>query len=142
MPWSKPMRTGRSLIRLAFDSAQEPGDLTYGAFGRTHLITHLLASADPLDEVQQEAEAGLDFARQARFGLVVHRITAQLQLIRSLRGLTPICCRFDDAEGLQGAERRIDQRSLGVTRTRFQLSPSAGASPRRRFGLGPGLIPR
>ena len=63
----------------------------------THLVTHLLASGDPLDEVQREAEAGLDFARQARFGLVVDRITGQLQLIRTLRGLTPIFGRFDDA---------------------------------------------
>ncbi len=97
MPWSKPIRTSRSLVRLAIDAAQEAGDLTYGAFGRTLLVTHLLASGDPLDEVQREAEAGLDFALQARFGLVVHRITAQLQLIRTLRGLTPLFGRLDDA---------------------------------------------
>ena len=97
MPWTKPIRSGRSLMRLALDAAQEAGDLTYAAFSRTHLVTHLLASGDPLDEVQREAEAGLDFARQARFGLVVDRITGQLQLIRTLRGLTPIFGRFDDA---------------------------------------------
>ncbi|HEY4883303.1 MAG TPA: GAF domain-containing protein, partial [Myxococcales bacterium] len=97
MPWTKPIRTSRSLLRLALDAAQEAGDLTYAAFGRTHLVTHLLASGDPLDEVQREAESGLDFARQARFGLVVDRITGQLQLIRTLRGLTPIFGHFDDA---------------------------------------------
>jgi PAS domain S-box-containing protein len=97
MPWTKPMRTGRSLMRLALDAAQEAGDLTYAAYCRTHLVTHLLASGDPLDEVQREAEAGLDFARQARFGLVVDRIIGQLQLIRTLRGLTPIFGPFDDA---------------------------------------------
>ena len=97
MPWTKPIRTSRSLMRLALDAAQEAGDLTYAAFGCTHLVTHLLASGDPLDEVQREAEAGLDFARQARFGLVVDRITGQLQLIRTLRGLTPIFGPFDDA---------------------------------------------
>jgi PAS domain S-box-containing protein len=97
MPWTKPIRTSRSLMRFVLDAAQEAGDLTYGAFGHTHLITHLLASGDPLDEVQREAEAGLDFARQARFGLVVDRITGQFQLIRTLRGLTPIFGHFDDA---------------------------------------------
>jgi len=97
MPWTKPIRTSRSLMRFALDAAQEAGDLTYGAFGRTHLVTHLLASGDPLDEVQREAEAGLDFARQARFGLVVDRTTGQLRLIRTLRGLTPIFGHFDDA---------------------------------------------
>ena len=38
--------------------------------------------------MQREAEHGLDFARKARFGLVVDIITAQLGLIRTLRGLT------------------------------------------------------
>src|SRR5258705_7947057 len=97
IPWTKPIRTSRSLLRLALDAAQEAGDLTYAAFARTHLVTHLLACGDPLDEVQRQAEAGLDFARQARFGLVVDRITGQLQLIRTLRGLTPIFGSFDDA---------------------------------------------
>jgi len=94
-PWTKPIRAGRSLLRLALDAAQEAGDLTYEAYARTHLVTHLLASGDPLGEVQREAEAGLDFARRARFGLVVDRITGQLQLIRTLRGLTPIFGLFD-----------------------------------------------
>jgi PAS domain S-box-containing protein len=97
MPWAKPIRTGRSLIRLSLEAAQEAGDLTYGAYARAHLVTHLLASGDPLDEVQRDAEAGLDFVRQARFGLVVDRITGQLQLIRMLRGLTPIFGSFDDS---------------------------------------------
>ncbi|HTP62615.1 MAG TPA: AAA family ATPase, partial [Burkholderiales bacterium] len=97
IPWTKPIRTGRSLVRRAFDVAQESGDLIYAAYSRTHFVAHLLASGDPLGEIQQQAEAGLDFARQARFGLVADRIAAQLQLIRTLRGLTPIFGRLDDA---------------------------------------------
>ena len=97
IPWTQPIRTGRSLVRRAFDVAQESGDLIYAAYSRTHFVAHLLASGDPIGEIQQQAEAGLDFARQARFGLVVDRIAAQLQLIRTLRGLTPIFGHFDDA---------------------------------------------
>ena len=37
MPWTKPIRTSRSLMRFVLDAAQEAGDLTYGAFGHTHL---------------------------------------------------------------------------------------------------------
>jgi PAS domain S-box-containing protein len=107
MPWTEPLRSTRSLIRLALDAAQEAGDLTYAAYSRTHLVTHLLASGDPLDAVQLEAEAGLGFARQARFGLVVDRITGQCQLIRTLRGLTPLFGCFDDA-GFD--EARFEQR--------------------------------
>ena len=106
LPWTKPIRMSRSLLRRALDAAQQAGDPIYGAFIRTHLVTHLFASGDPLDEVQKEAEAGLDFARRARFGLVVDRIMGQLQLIRMLRSLTPTFGRFDDA-GF--AEERFEQ---------------------------------
>ena len=96
-PSMRHVRTGRPLARHAFDTALQAGDLTYAAFSCNGLITQLLASGDPLAEVQREAEVGLDFARQARFGLVVNLITAQLQLIRTLRGLTPAFGCFDDA---------------------------------------------
>jgi PAS domain S-box-containing protein len=95
--WTRHVRTGRPLLRRAFDAAQQAGDFNYASFSRHHLVTHLLACGDPLAEVQREAEAGLDFARQARVDLAVDRITGQLQLIRTLRGLTPEFGCFDDA---------------------------------------------
>jgi len=95
--WTRHVRTGRPLLRRAFDAAQQGGDFNYASFCRHHLVTHLLACGDPLAEVQREAEAGLDFARQARVDLAVDRITGQLQLIRMLRGLTPEFGSFDDA---------------------------------------------
>ena len=62
----------------------------------TKLITNFLTVGDPLAEVQPEAEKGLAFAQRVRFGLVVDIITAQLGLIRTLRGLTPKFGCFDD----------------------------------------------
>jgi PAS domain S-box-containing protein len=106
IPWTKPIRAGRSLVRRAIEAAQEAGDLTYAAYSGTHFVTHLLASGDPLGDVQREAEAGLDFARQARFGLVADRITGTLRLIQTLRGLTPVFGVFDGA-GFD--ERRFEQ---------------------------------
>ena len=47
---------------------------------------------------QRQAENGLEFARKARFGLVIDVITAQLGLIRTLRGLTPKFGSFDDGQ--------------------------------------------
>ena len=102
IPWTQPIRTGRSLVRRAFDAANKLGDLTFAAYSRDNLITNLLASGDPLSDVQREAEAGLDFARKARFGLVIDRITTQLRLIRTLRGLTPEFTSFNDAEFDEG----------------------------------------
>ncbi len=102
IPWTQPIRTGRSLVRRAFDAANKLGDLTFAAYSCDNLITNLLASGDPLGDVQREAEAGLDFARQARFGLVIDRITTQLRLIRTLRGLTPEFASFNDTEFDEG----------------------------------------
>ena len=97
LPWTQPIRSGRSLVRRAFDVATRLGDLTYAGYARSMPITHLLATGEPLGDVQREAEAGLEFARQLRHGLVVDIITAQLRLIRTLRGLTPDFVSFNDA---------------------------------------------
>jgi len=96
MPWTRHVRTGRDLVRRAFDVANRFGDLTFGAYSCNNLITNLLAAGDALAETQVEAEKGLEFARNARFGLVIAIITAQIQLIRTLRGLTPAFGCFDE----------------------------------------------
>jgi PAS domain S-box-containing protein len=102
MPWTRHVRTGRDLVRRAFDVANRTGDLTFGAYSCNNLNTNLLAAGDALAETQREAEQGLEFAHKARFGLVIAIITAQLQLIRTLRGLTPAFGWFD--------EERFDER--------------------------------
>jgi PAS domain S-box-containing protein len=108
-PWTRHVQTGRQWVRRAFETANRLGDLTFAAYSRNNLITNLLAAGDPLAEVQREAEAGLDFARQARFGLVVVFITTQLQLVRTLRGLTPVFGRFDDTGFDEGRfERQLE----------------------------------
>ena len=96
-PWARHIRTGRPLVRNALETAQQVGDLTFAGYSRSHLITNLLASGDPLSDVQREAEAGLEFARRAGFGLVVDRIMGQLQLTRTLRGLTTTFGTFKDS---------------------------------------------
>lgn len=97
-PWTQPLHTGLSWVRRAFDAAHRLGDLTFAAYSRDNLITNRLASGDPLADVQREAEAGLEFARQSRFGLVVDRITTQIQFVKTLRGLTPALDSFNDAD--------------------------------------------
>jgi PAS domain S-box-containing protein len=96
MPWTKHVRTGRDLVRRAFDAANATGDLPFATLSCSNLITNLLAAGDPLVDVQREAEEGLEFAEKARFGLVVDRFAVQLGLIRTLRGLTPIFGCFND----------------------------------------------
>ena len=96
MPWTKHVRTGRDLVRRAFDVANAIGDLTFATYSCNSLITNLLAAGDPLVDVQREAEEGLEFAEKARFGLVIDVMAVQLGLIRTLRGLTPIFGCFND----------------------------------------------
>ena len=97
VPWTQPIRTARRLVRGAFDAANKLGDLNYAVYSCSNLIVNLLASGDPLAEVQCEAETALDFVRRARSGFFVDLITPQLQLVRTLRGLTPVLGCFSDA---------------------------------------------
>jgi len=98
IPWIKHVQAGRDLIRRAFDAANRIGDLTFAAYGCNQLNTNLLAAGDPLGDVQREAENGFEFARKARFGLIVDIIAVQLGLIRTLRGLTPEFGSFNDEQ--------------------------------------------
>ena len=90
LPWVSHVRAGRDLGRRGFEVANTIGDLTYAAFACYTMIINLLAAADPLGEVQREAEAALEFAQKAQFGFAIDVIEMQLELIRTLRGLTPI----------------------------------------------------
>ncbi|MBP0595865.1 AAA family ATPase [Paraburkholderia sp. LEh10] len=89
MPWTQPMHAGIPLLRRSFAVAKERGDLTYIGFSSCCLVTSLLASGHPLDQTEEEAVERLRIVREAGFGLIVDIITAQLEVIRGLRGLAP-----------------------------------------------------
>jgi len=107
LPWTRHVREARTLLHRTFEAANEIGDLTYAAYCCHELNVNLLAVGDPLSEAQREAERGLAFAQQARFGFVIDVISTQLALIRSLRGLTTVFGCFDDE---QFEERFIEHR--------------------------------
>ena len=86
VPWTKDLAASRVLIRRGFDMAHANGDLTYAIFGFKNLITNLLVSGEPLADVEHEAEQGLALARKAQFGFAADWFTAQLMLVRALRG--------------------------------------------------------
>ena len=98
MSWISHLRKPRDLIRQAFEAANSIGDLTQAAYAWPNLIGNLLAAGDPLADVQREAEQGLEYARNAHFGLVIDLIATQLALIRTLRGSTPTFGSFNDAQ--------------------------------------------
>ena len=105
-PWSRPVRTAQALTRQASDIAMETGDLTFAAYGRTCLVTCLLAGGNALDEVEEEAERALEFVTKSKFGPAVDLIDVQLRLVRTLRGLTP---QFQSFDGRDFNEARFEQ---------------------------------
>src|SRR5262249_4177886 len=97
-PWMQPVRTGLSLIRRSFEAANRLGDVVFAGYSHLVLIPCQLTTGEPLADVQREAEAGLDFARQIHFDQAINLIRVQLRLIQTLRGLTPEFGSFDDTE--------------------------------------------
>jgi PAS domain S-box-containing protein len=92
------LRTARDLIRRAFETAYEMGDLTYAAFSCHHLISNLLAAGDPLADVEREVERCLEFARRTQFSLETDVLTTQLAYVRMLRGNSMAFGRLDNAQ--------------------------------------------
>jgi hypothetical protein len=110
IPWTRHVKSGRDLLRRSFAAANESGDLTYAAYSCDQLNTNMLAAGDSLVEVQREVESGLEFTRKMRFGLVIDLISAELGLVRTLRGLTRTFGSFDDE---RFHEREIERRFAG-----------------------------
>ena len=88
IPWAQHVRAGVPLIRRGLETALETGDQTYAGYAYCFLVANRLTSADPLAEVQREAESALEFGQKARFGPVADILKGQLGFIRTLRGLT------------------------------------------------------
>ncbi len=101
--WTKHARHGRGLVRHTFDVAYRMGDFTYAAYSFAELIVNFLVVGDPLAEAQAEAEKGVEFAERARVGLAVDMLRSDIQLIRTLRGLTNTFGSFND-KGFDEAE--------------------------------------
>jgi len=97
-PWTEHVPEGRVLVQRAFVAAREAGDPSFIAYSYAHLIKNLLLSGESLDEVQRQAEDGLQFARKMQFGLIIDIIAGFLGIVRMLRGLTHDFGSFNDAE--------------------------------------------
>ena len=118
IPWANNIKTGRDVLRSAFDSADKDCDITFAQYSLFNLTTILLASGDLLGEIQEEAEQSLKYARRIPFQAVIDIMKTQLALIKTLRGLTYKFGFFDDD---QFDERRIEERFKGGS----DLTPAA-----------------
>ena len=94
--WTWHVQIGRGLLLRAFELANRTGDLTFAAYACGQINANFLWAGDSLNEVQREAQSGLEFVQKLGFGLAVGWVTGQLGLIRTLRGLTTRFGSFDD----------------------------------------------
>jgi len=101
-PLMHHFRFGRSLISRACDEADKIGDVLYGSHCRSYVIKGLIASGEPLDEVERAIMDGLDFARKTGSSFVFSIILNKLYLIRRLRGLPLDLRLFDGTEVDEG----------------------------------------
>jgi predicted ATPase len=95
--WTQPPGVAIDCIRTAFRAGIETGDLAIACFSCNHTLTDFLTRGDHLDEVWQESERGLDFARKAKFLDVVDIIVSQQRFIANMRGRTAHFSTFSDA---------------------------------------------
>jgi GAF domain-containing protein len=92
----KKLDDGIDLVRRAFETANETGDVNFASFSLKNLLLLRFEKGEPLADLRQEAEDALRFVRTAKFDLCVRAILMQLQLIRSLMGQTYSLGSFND----------------------------------------------
>src|SRR5262245_36200063 len=98
MPWSKHVRTCRSVIRRTFEVTHNRHDRYKAVMNANILLSNLLLAGDPLVEVQSEAEVNLAFCKTAVFGDFTDAVSFHVALVRSLRGSTRQFGSFDDKQ--------------------------------------------
>jgi PAS domain S-box-containing protein len=96
--WSEPIATALDYIREAFRAGAETGDLARACYSCNHLVTDRLTRGDPLNDVWDDTERGLDFVRRGKFRDVVDILVSQQRFIRNMRGETTTFSTFSDAE--------------------------------------------
>ena len=96
MPWFAHLPLCQPLMKQAFEIGSSNGDMAFASYNSRNLMTHLLMSGTPLDQVQREAEQAMAFARTLQLGLPAERFIEQLALVRTLRGVSAGAAPADD----------------------------------------------
>ena len=108
VPWIRPLAEALEPARRAFEMAKRNGEPTAASIASRELVSVLLALGHPLDQVEHEAEQGLEFVLP--FGSFLDRISAPLALIRMLRGRTE---KFGSLDNGRFTERSFEERATG-----------------------------
>jgi len=96
--WTQNVTTAADLTAAALQAALDTGDYTFACYSHNYRVEALLVRGDHLDEVWQEAEAALAFARKVNFRDAADIIVSQQRFIQNMRGRTAHFSTFSEAE--------------------------------------------
>ena len=94
--WTRHIALATSEVRIALDVAERSGDPLTASMCRGIVVSHRLATGDPLDMVDAEAEIGLTFARKMHWGDLANVADTQAAFIRNLQGMSKRFGTLDD----------------------------------------------
>lgn len=101
--WVQPVQTSIEPLRQVFEIANRTGDLPVGAFAGNSLVSNMLATGEPLADVQTEAESALAYARKIGFAVGIDFLETQLAFIQMLRGQTRLFGSLDAERATPGS---------------------------------------
>ncbi len=93
--WSQPLPASRELLDKALEITRATHNFTYAAYIHSNCISQGLAQGESLGRMQAAMEASSPDTWGGRYGLVKDRIGPRMQLVRTLRGQTPVFGSFD-----------------------------------------------
>lgn len=113
--WTRHMRTNLPYIHAAFVAGLELGDIPNACYCCNHLITTMLASGLPLEEVYHESEKRLEFVRGAHYEDIGDIIISQQRFILNMQGKTSSFSSFSDSTFDQEAfEEKIGRSQMAL----------------------------
>lgn len=87
-PWSRPLAECYAIGVKAAEIGRQQGGVAYSGYAWGCALTALLDSGRSLAEVDRQATNSLAILAKLKFPLVIEFITAQLMLVRALRGMS------------------------------------------------------
>jgi PAS domain S-box-containing protein len=87
-PWHGHIREGLEFLRRGYQVGLEVGDLLWASIDSYVVIYEMVIKGDPLDEIFEESQVYLEFARRTKQAVPLNMIFFSQRLILSLKGQT------------------------------------------------------
>lgn len=85
-PWTRPLSEALDYARQAARIGRDSGDVGMACYAWNHIVSDLLAMAEPLPLVEEAIESGLAMTRQVQYRDIELILSSQKHFLRRLRG--------------------------------------------------------